>query len=316
MSRHFYVAILNLLNGHTEETSKAARIEEKHQLSNLEAVFNKTGTSANLQCEAKRKQYTDNNYELCMYNVNYEDVSFTKSWTFGNHSGNATFMWLVDWYVPTIVNKLLETNTIVTTNAGLNKDWEYQSKWDMRQEPMDVLSREFPLIWQANFAKNSTLMYRLSTETCTPSGLKKHNTWIREYSTRKPRDNAHILEFDLFTQERLHYIDCNHHPGPPAELEVQTMLNTLCPGLGTIVDRDALLRLFENTVVTRPAGKSILLYANKTLHQIPDLDTFHAGYFTLPVHVLSSFDTIPRGVAIAPIDCPRWTGSKCVSADK
>jgi len=168
VSRHFFSGMLNFMRGMKEPNNDDHRNDEKKLFSGFVLSQNNSlcHTEKKMKAYAKKKS-------LCPYNQNYENSPHTESWQYGNNSsGKLSFMWLVDWYVPSFDSLLRENNTILTPNAGLNRHWEHVSGWE-ELAPEEFLKAQLPLLWNISIAPTSQLIYRLTTQGCGAEGNAK-----------------------------------------------------------------------------------------------------------------------------------------------
>jgi hypothetical protein len=163
---------------------------------------------------------------MCVYSANHLDRICNVSWNLNGFYGNLTFIWLWDWYVPIIEKYLLQPYTVVTTNAGLNR-----ASYDHITNSVSEVKKQFPNLWNAPIDNTSFLIYRQTTEqvyTQYKSSIDQQNAWIKNYTRLKPLLHHSILELDIPTKGRHHYIDAAHHPGLQTDLHIQFLLNKFC----------------------------------------------------------------------------------------
>jgi len=167
------------------------------------------------------------------------------------YAGNFSFQWLYDWYSPMLLRLLNTPNTIVIPNAGLNQRWAHDSGWEV-DAPIDKVATQFPTLWNAPVHPSSMLIIRQTTKSCSYYDVFDTDLYILNYTSASPIiHHSFIPLFDL-TEDRMHYIDCNHHPGPIADQTMMFLLNIMCASSttnGELVNRQALLAPFNNSIV-------------------------------------------------------------------
>lgn len=227
ISRHFFIRIYTLLHGQSDNVTYAYRQNEKKLLDDCADVHELTKSD----CKETKLGH------MCQYAANYLDRICNKEWKINEFSGKLTFIWLWDWHVPILDQYLSEPNTIVTSNAGLNRAMIDTNKFTNDEDnPVLQAKIQFPRLWQAPIANSSYLIYRATTRHDTSYELGKkmqgvidqQNTWILDYVKKNPKYHHSLLEVDIPTLHMEHYMDTAHHPGPQTELHIQWFLNKVC----------------------------------------------------------------------------------------
>lgn len=230
VSRHFFFHILDSITmDMKDDVTEEGRKHEKARLAecaNIEAL----GASYDI-CgdESVTNMYNKHIRYNCVYNMNHLDRLCRKEWRVGNFSGNLTFAWTYDWWLPLFSELLLQPNTVLTPNAGLNRAWAYDMKWD-KNSSSAVVAEQFPRLWNSTTHDSSLLIYRLTTKSCQPQDnlVVQDNLFAANYMRAHPSSRRRFLDLYAPTSKRDLYLDCNHHPGPQSELHFQMFLNELC----------------------------------------------------------------------------------------
>lgn len=130
--------------------------------------------------------------DLCPYYQNYENSVHNKVWSVGDKNGYLSFMWMVDWFVPSFASYLSQPHTILTPNAGLNRDWMAKSGWD-HTSAVDHLHSQLPMLWNSTVDNTSQLIYRFTTESCS-GDYKIFNNIIANYSKSHAEPRKTVLD--------------------------------------------------------------------------------------------------------------------------
>lgn len=296
VTRHLYHLFLNILNDIPDVETDAERLVEKAKETCISPTDVEKGSplwsliqevypgniannvTCNAQCSSKKDNY-DSQYEYCLqYNSNHP-VPLYKQWTLltssssniiTNYQGHIYFLWTYDWYSPMLLHLLQKPNTIMTSNAGLNWYWAYNNHWEI-QNPLEIVNKQFPILWNTPlFNTSSRMIYRQLTHLCHSFSSfqeKEHNhhhhiystdEFIMNYTINHPLPFHSILSLHEITFDRMHYLDCTHHPGPVSYMILLFLFNDVCNeeegrrrrgGSGKIIDRNQLLNQYNNTIV-------------------------------------------------------------------
>jgi hypothetical protein len=228
VSRSFFVSILKHLNGLVSNGTNEDRIAEKNYYTGwLTKAHEETGArhcySPNLKTP-KNSAHCNN-----IYNKNYPQFIQHANWTHNDFYGKINFVWLWDWDHPILHVYMRQPNTIVTSNAGLNRQWAYSQGWT-KEIPRTILEQQFPIIWNATLHNSSYFLYRPTTASCHGSEEQRaYNQWIRNYVKRAGNSSKSILSLDISSFGGFkYYMDCNHFSGPLLELHRNMFYTKVC----------------------------------------------------------------------------------------
>lgn len=232
ISRHMYVYFKSILNGvMTDISSDVDRRAEKLYYTKFLAIENNPQCNklminkVNPNKKYKSKQKNDN----CPYNSNHLKDRINSNWAYNGNSGNLSFIWTYDWYLPAFSEILSKENVIMLPNAGLNHKWAYSKGWD--SSDLVYLKEQFPLLWKVNIHSSSMLVYRQNTHTCDAfdNELMEQNKFIFDYTRDKMDENHKLINLEISTRNLMHYLDCNHHPGNQTMVHFNMILTEICP---------------------------------------------------------------------------------------